>query len=288
MQRNIFRINREDLFELEADSVPPYTESAAIYDDMMREVDYNSWAQYIIKLLKVAGVETRRSRIKGQRLCELGCGTGNLSFIMWKLGYDVTGVDISEKMITQAQSKMGRRTRTRSSASSLYRNRANFVNHDMTTYSSTKQFDVMVCVYDSINYLSDKESVAKFLGNVSSNLKPGGVFIFDASLESNSLNDPSLFVQRGRLNGIRYQRRSLYDKKAKIHTTEIRIKKDGRLFEEIHREQVFSLGTLRKLAEEKGFIEKLAAGDFTMFEADKNSERVHFVLLKPQPPTTYR
>ena len=163
-----------------------------------------------------------------------------------------------------------------------WKHSAHFINHDMLTYRSPKQFDAMVCVYDSINYVSDKDSVKKFLGNAFSNLKPGGVFILDASLESNSLNDPSLFIQRGRCGGIHYQRRSLYDRKTKTHTTQIRIKREGKLFEEVHQEHIFSLDTLHKLAAGKGFIEKFAAGDFTMLEADNSSERVHFVLVKPR------
>ncbi|MFZ1082724.1 MAG: class I SAM-dependent methyltransferase [Candidatus Kryptoniota bacterium] len=275
MRKHSFRLHHEDLFELEAEAVPPYTESAAIYDHMMREVDYKSWAKYIMMLMKLAGVETRRSKIKGQRLCEFACGTGNLSLILHKFGYDITGIDNSKRMLLQAQSKI------RHVGHSLKRS-AQFINHDMLTYRSPKQFDAMVCVYDSINYVSDKDSVKKFLGNAFSNLKPGGVFILDASLESNSLNDPSLFIQRGRCGGIHYQRRSLYDRKTKTHTTQIRIKREGKLFEEVHQEHIFTLDTLHKLAAGKGFIEKFAAGDFTMLEADDSSERVHFVLVKPR------
>jgi SAM-dependent methyltransferase len=274
VQKHTFRLHHEDLFKLEAEAVPPYTESAAIYDHMMREVDYKSWAKYIIMLMKLAGVETRRSKIKGQRLCELACGTGNLSLILCKFGYEITGVDNSKRMLLQAQSKI-RHVRNLESCG------AHFINHDMLTYRSANQFDAMVCVYDSINYISNKGSVEKFLENVFSNLKPGGVFIFDASLESNSLNDPLLFVQRGRCGQIHYQRRSIYDRKTKTHTTQIRIKRNGKLFEEVHREHVFTLGTLHKLAAGKGFIEKFAAGDFTMLKADDSSERVHFVLVKP-------
>ncbi|MGO9482114.1 MAG: class I SAM-dependent DNA methyltransferase [Candidatus Kryptoniota bacterium] len=254
--------------------MPPYTESAAIYDHMMREVDYKSWGKYIIMLMAHAGVDTHRPKIKGRRLCELACGTGNLSLVLCKFGYDVTGVDISKRMLLQAQSKL-------QDVGHFGKYSARFVSHDMSSYRSSQKFDAMVCVYDSINYLSDRSEVEKFLGNAFSNLNSGGVLIFDASLESNSLNDPTLFVQHGRCGRIHYQRHSLYDRKTKTHTTQIRIKRDGRLFEEVHREHVFSLDTLRKLSAGKGFIERFAAGDFTMLEADSSSERVHFVLVKP-------
>jgi SAM-dependent methyltransferase len=274
-------LKRKDLFELDAEPVRPYTKSALIYDHMMRDVDYKSWARYLISLMKLAGIDVRRTKIKGQKLCEFGCGTGNLSLIMSRLGYDVTGVDNSKDMLSQARLKTHAASRVVVSRSTFNKRKVRFINSDMVSYRTSEQYDVAVCIYDSINYLNDEDSVDKFMANVYMALKPGGIFIFDASLESNSLNDPSLFIQRGKHKGIYYQRQSLYDPKEKIHTTRIRIKKGEKLFEEVHRERVFPMETLRKLSSNKGFIEKLAAGDFTLLEADDNSERVHFVLMKP-------
>ncbi|MCL4511541.1 MAG: class I SAM-dependent methyltransferase [Bacteroidetes bacterium] len=266
-----FHLTQTDLFELEAESAPPYTVSAPIYDHMMREVDYPSWAKYILMLMKLAGKETRRSKIKDTKLCELACGTGNISLIMSKLGYDVTGIDSSKQMLEVAQTKLSR-TRRRNAC---------FINHDMVTYSSKETFDTAVCVYDSINYISDANALAQFFRNVYASLKPGGVFVFDASLESNSLSDASLFTQRGRHKGIHYQRRSLYDPKTKIHTTYVRVQRKDELFEETHREYVYKLDTIRGLCGKAGFNEKFVAGDFTMLEANNESQRVHFVLVKP-------
>ena len=260
-----------DLFELEAENAPPYTISAQIYDHMMREVDYPSWAKYIVLLMKLAGKESSRSKIRGEKFCELACGTGNISLIMSRLGYDVTGIDSSEEMLKVAQAKLAK----------TKRNNSHFINHDMVTYSSEESFDRAICVYDSINYISNTRSVAQFFKNVYASLKPNGTFVFDASLESNSLNDASLFVQHGKYKGVYYQRRSLYDPKTKTHTTRVRVKKNGRIFEEVHREYVYKLDLLRELFRESGFQEKFAAGDFTMLEANDQSERVHFVLMKP-------
>lgn len=264
-------MNRKDLFGLDADPVPPYTESAAIYDHMMRGVDYKRWAKYIILLMRRVDSQIRRSRIKGKKLCELACGTGNISLNMSKLGYDVTGVDMSKNMLAMAEEKFAGRNRHNS----------RFLNHDMVTYSSKSSFDVVICTYDSINYIPDVDLLKQFFRSVFSSLKPGGIFVFDASLESNSLSDSSLFIQRGKYRGIYYQRRSAYDSKTKIHTTLVRVKRNGKVFEEVHREYVYKLDTLRELVTGAGFRERLAAADFTVLEPNNESERVHFVLVKP-------
>ncbi len=260
-----------DLFESDAEQAPPYSASAVVYDHMMKEVDYRGWAKYLVLLMRVAGKESRRSRIQGEKLCEFACGTANISIILSKLGYDVTGVDSSGDMLKVAKEKLARRKS----------DKLHLVHHDMVTYSQKESFDRAVCVYDSINYIPTSAALGRFFGNVYANLKPGAVFVFDASLESNSLNEPSLFVQRGKHKGVFYHRKSLYDPKTKIHTTYVRVKKNGRVIEEVHREFVYDLALIRKLFSAAGFDERFAAGDFTMLEANDRSERVHFVLVKP-------
>lgn len=261
-----------DLFELDAEQVPPYTASAAIYDHMMREVDYPGWAKYLVLLMKVAGKETRRSKIRGEKLCELACGTAKISIILSRLGYNVTGVDSSGEMLAVATQKLARRRR----------NEVHLVHHDMVTYSSPLSYSRAICVYDSLNYIPTEEGVGEFFSNVYASMNPGGVFVFDASMESNSLNDADLFVQQGKYKGIYYHRKSQYDPVSRTHATYVRVKKDGRVFEEVHREHVYEIKLIRKLFLEAGFEEKLAAGDFTLLEANDNSERVHFVLVKPE------
>ncbi len=237
---------------------------------MMREVDYKGWANYLVLLMKAAGKESRRSKIAGEKLCEFACGTGNISLMMSRLGYDVTGIDSSSDMLRVAEKKLARRNSRP----------VHLIHGDMVTCSAKDAFDRAICVYDSINYISTTDSLRQFFANVHGALKPGGVFVFDASLESNSLSHSSLFVQRGRHKGIYYHRKSQYDPKQKIHTTYVRIRKNGRVVEEVHREYVYKLELLRELFSSTGFEERIAAGDFTMLEPDNLSERVHFVLVK--------
>lgn len=239
----------EDLFELPAEQVPPYTASAEIYDHMMKEVNYPGWARYLTQLMKAAGLGSRRSKTKGEKLCEFGCGTGNICLVLSRLGFEVTGVDSSGEMLRVAKEKVARRGAN-----------LRLVLNNMVTYSGEERFDRAVCVYDSMNYISPQEAVGQFFRTVFDSLRPGGVFVFDASLESNSLNDASLFVQRGRHKGIYYHRKSHYDPKERIHTTYVRLKKDGKVVEEIHREYVYDLHIIRKLFTRAGFEERFAAG----------------------------
>ena len=75
-----------------------YQDFAEIYDRLMDNVNYNSWADYYVRLLSVYGV-------RGGKVCECACGTGNLTIPMQRMGYQMTGVDLSREMLWQAAQK---------------------------------------------------------------------------------------------------------------------------------------------------------------------------------------
>ena len=63
-----------------------YTQFADIYDTLMKDLDYESWADFYEKIFEKYGVSPGL-------VLDLGCGTGTLTNIMSRRGYDMTGVD---------------------------------------------------------------------------------------------------------------------------------------------------------------------------------------------------
>ena len=61
-----------------------YEEFSRIYDILMSDVDYESWAQYIINLFEKSGVFPKT-------ILDIACGTGNISIPMSKAGYNIYG-----------------------------------------------------------------------------------------------------------------------------------------------------------------------------------------------------
>ena len=72
-----------------------YRGFAAVYDLLMDDFDYPSWAAYYLALLRRAGVEPRS-------LCDCACGTGSLTVEFAGSGMRVTGVDLSQEMLEAA------------------------------------------------------------------------------------------------------------------------------------------------------------------------------------------
>ena len=59
-----------------------YTGFAKVYETFMDNIPYEEWTTYIKGLLTEYGVAP------GSLLCELGCGTGSMTRLLAKAGYD--------------------------------------------------------------------------------------------------------------------------------------------------------------------------------------------------------
>lgn len=75
-----------------------YTSFAEVYDMFMDNIPYEDWCGYLTSLLKEYG-------INDGLVLDLGCGTGTLTELLAKEGYDMIGVDVSEDMLQEAIEK---------------------------------------------------------------------------------------------------------------------------------------------------------------------------------------
>ena len=67
-----------------------YTSFAQVYDLFMDNVPYEQWCAFLCRVLKKYGIEDGP-------VLDLGCGTGKLTRLMAKAGYDMTGVTGKKK-----------------------------------------------------------------------------------------------------------------------------------------------------------------------------------------------
>lgn len=136
-----------------------YDRFAFIYDSLMSDIDYDKYAKWVQASAPVSS---------GKRLVDIGCGTGVLSVQFAKAGYDVIGVDLSESMLTIAQSR------------SLEQGvDISFICQSMSELDGLDEVDVVVIAIDSINYLETFEEVKQTLKLVFESLTPNGQLFFD-------------------------------------------------------------------------------------------------------------
>lgn len=139
-----------------------YHHFAYIYDELMKDAPYDEWAKFYHQWAERAGNG-------GKRVLDLACGTGEMSVRFASLGYEVTGVDLSEDMLVVAKEKMERY----GYPSSL------FVKQDMRTLHGFPPFDNILIGCDSINYLLDEQDVKEVFHRAFNHLNDNGLFMFD-------------------------------------------------------------------------------------------------------------
>lgn len=103
----------------------------------------------------------------GARLLDIGCGSGWLCEYFARLGYDVTGLDISPALIELAGERLGKVPYGADHETPL---RYRFLVHDIESEPLGETFDAIIC-YDALHHFADEHRV---LANLSAMLPNGG------------------------------------------------------------------------------------------------------------------
>ena len=140
-----------------------YHELAKSYDRLTNDVDYEATVEFYMQILAREGVKPRT-------VVDLACGTGSVTEILARKGYEVTGVDMSEEMLTEAMAKV-----------MDMENPPRFVCQKLQELKLPRAVDMAVCALDSLDYVTDPADCAEAIRRTWKALNPGGIFIFDVN-----------------------------------------------------------------------------------------------------------
>ncbi len=248
-------------------TVEPYSVLAAGYDLVMAHVDYEEWATYVHELIQ----RYRQIGESPMDLLELGCGTAAFGFEFNKFGsYNYRGLDVSEAMVIIAAHK-----------AELWNESLEVGVGDFLSFSERQSNDVVVLLYDGINYLLSLPEIEQTLANVFNSLRPGGLFLFDQSTPANSENNRDFFEDRGAHDDFAYYRRSEYDANSHLHRTHFEFTVGDQKYTEDHTQRAYVLGELRKLVDQSSFDVVACFEGFSTFDATDKSERIQWILRRP-------
>jgi SAM-dependent methyltransferase/glycosyltransferase involved in cell wall biosynthesis len=104
----------------------------------------------------------------GSSILDVGCGSGWLSEYFARLGYDVTGIDISPDLIEMSRERVAKVPYDVDHETKLS---CNFEVHDIETRPLGRKFDAVIC-YDSLHHFENEHHV---MANLASMLTVGGV-----------------------------------------------------------------------------------------------------------------
>jgi len=142
----------------ENDPMTSYERFGRFYDAVMG--DRRRAAAQVTELIRAA-------KPGAKNVLELGCGTGSILKSLQD-HYAVSGLDISARMLSIARKKAPR---------------ARFFRQDMVDFRIDHRFDVIFCVFDSINHVRRFSDWKRVFARVRQHLSPGGCFIFDINTQ---------------------------------------------------------------------------------------------------------
>lgn len=235
-----------------------YENFARIYDELMDNVPYEEWAQFILNLLQ-------DRKITEGLVLELGCGTGKLMTLLGKAGFDMIGVDNSVEMLQIAREK--------TSQDFLY------LLQDMREFELYGTVKAVISVCDSVNYITKKEELRKVFQLVNNYLDPEGLFIFDFNTEykyRELIGETVIAEDREDVSFIWFNE---YDEESHLNDIDLKVfvQEEGdiyRKFQEEHIQRGYTLDEIKQLLEESGLIFLEAYEEYTMQAPQSDSGRI--------------
>ena len=209
----------------------PFTALADVYDEIMQDVPYREWCEFVLAQLSERGWS-------GSRLLDLGCGTGRAGEEYRAQGMEVLGVDASREMIRMARARDPR---------------GRYLQADARALALGESFDLVVAVFDTLNNLTGDGELARACERVAAHLAPGGAFVFDVNT---SVGLRSLWedgVAEGWAGDVYYRWEHTWDPRTQRARVAAYCRGPRGAFVEHHEERPFDLAELHDTLSAHGF-----------------------------------
>lgn len=241
-----------------------YTGFAQVYDMFMDNVPYEEWCAYICGCF-------RQNGISEGTVLDLGCGTGELTRLMAKKGYDMIAVDSSVDMLEIAS-----------------QNREDgilYIHQRMEELELGESVQAAYSACDSVNYILEEEDLLQAFCRVYSHLMPGGIFLFDMNTDYKYrvLLGENTFAESRDEGSFIWE--NYYDEESAVNEYDLTlfIPEEGELFRrytELHYQKNYSMERVRKLLEQAGFCDICLYDDYTDNPVREDSERCTITARK--------
>lgn len=236
-------------------TLTPYEGLSAIYDARWERLSLG-YVPFLNVVLRQAGLEPRK-------ILDLACGTGSLAAALAADGRCVTGLDLCPQMLNVARSKCAGLPNVA------------FKQGDFRCFDLNEEFDLVLCCFDSLNYVSEPEELNDVFRRVRAHLAPSGLFIFDVVNEKHFCRVAGSDEQHT-VAGLDYSEANLYDPEARVQ--EITIVLPWGV--EKHYRVPLEHDDVLAAAKGNGLCVTEVYGSLGMTEADAASERLFFVVRR--------
>jgi SAM-dependent methyltransferase len=202
------------------------------------------------------------------RVLDLCCGLGRISSELARMGFSVTGVDITECFLAAAKDD------------AEYENlKIEYINADARDFTRPDYFDTIVNLYISFGYFSDQKDDLKVLRNVYESLKKNGIFIIETlgkEIVSRDFVEAEWFERAGCTMLTEYEP---LDSWTFLKNRWIIIK-DNKKVEKTFVQRLYSASELRSLLQEAGFEKIEIYGDWDESAYDHHAAKLIVTATK--------
>jgi len=238
---------------------------AKVYDRIWGTYDYDVDVRFLDELFREHGC---------RKVIDVGCGTGNHALRLSKIGYHVTGVDVSPAMLEKARAKDKEGS-------------VRFLQGDMKkldrAISVGEKFDAAICLGTAFSHLLTNKNVQAFLRALHGMLRKKGLFIFDArnakKISEDHLNKllvhDALNEDKLQMLFLNYNIRDPRNRNVIIWKPIYLVNEDGKVDLQIreHKLRWFQSARLRKLLTDNRFriIEQYSSPNKEAFNEDEHT-----------------
>lgn len=243
-----------------------YFHMAAVYDILMKDAPYQEWTDFAVKQF-----QEHESQISS--VLDLGCGTGTITRLLASKGFQMTGIDNSETMLTIAQNRAAEEGIS-----------IQWMLQDIRELEGFQEIDAIVSFCDVLNYITEKQEISQVFSQANKVLKNNGLFIFDIHalqyVENNlqgqtfaEIYDDISYIwlcDAGEQSGEVYHDLTFFIREKELYER----------FDETHHQRTFNIEVYRDLLQENGFELVNLYGDFSYQPGISETTNRIFVVAK--------
>lgn len=240
-----------------------YEDFSYIYDKLSFDLDYEGYADNILKLAK-------EYKIKKENMLELAAGSGMLTKYFFDEFENIDALDISPDMLNVFANKYDN-------------DNINLIYYDMVEFENPGKYDLIVILLDSINYVTDPKDLQKLFDNCYKNLKDEGLLVFDINSEykMTQVFGSNCYVYE--YEDIFYTWDNFYeDDLVDMHLNFFVENEDGsydRIYE-YQQERIYRTNEVTKMVEQAGFKDVKTYDEDDFGNVKDDSQRVLFSAVK--------
>lgn len=253
-----------------------YSGFAEVYDTFMDNVPYEEWCDYICDILAGHGITEGL-------IVDLGCGTGKMTRLLQKRGFDMIGIDLSEEMLEIARSheedslEGPYRTALKKSEHPIL-----YLQQDMREFELYGTVRAIICICDSINYVLEPEELLQVFRLANNYLDPKGIFLFDMNTmyKYREILADSVICENRDTECFTWENYFDEDSCINEYALNIFVQQENGLyerFEEFHYQKAYEICDVEELIRQSGLELLEIYGEGTHEAPAGDCERVYFV-----------